>query len=286
MAKKGNTFFKKLLHRYRLVILNEDTFEERVSFKINRLGGFLLTGFLSLVVIGITLLLIIYTPVKSYIPGYTSSSFKKEVSNISLNIDSLEYSIQVKDAYLENVRMILSGQIDSLTSDVDTIQEVIVSDFDENMFATSKTDSVLRAQVEEEDKYNVLENAIFEGDFTFFPPVKGIVSDTFNIEKKHFAVDIATDKNESVKSIADGRVIFADFTTEAGYVIIIEHQFSLISVYKHNSSLLKSQGQFVSGGEVIALTGNTGDFSSGTHLHFEIWSDGNPLNPQEFINFN
>jgi murein DD-endopeptidase MepM/ murein hydrolase activator NlpD len=285
MAKKDNSFFKKLLHRYRLVIVNEDTFEERVSFKINRLSVIVLGGFLSLVLIGFTSLLIVYTPIKSYIPGYTSSSFKKEAANINLKIDSLENSLQAKNAYLENIKLILTGQIDSLYSDIDTVSEVIQNDIDQEIFIASKTDSILRAQVEEEDKFNVLENAAFEGDFTFFPPVKGIVSDTFNIEKKHYAIDIATDKNESVKSIADGRVIFADYTTEAGYVIIIEHKFSIISVYKHNSSLLKSQGQFVSGGEVIALTGSTGDFSTGTHLHFEIWSDGNPLNPEEFINF-
>ena len=144
----------------------------------------------------------------------------------------------------------------------------------------------MRAEVEKEDKFNVFEQAVFEGDFTLFPPVKGIVSQTFDANTKHFAVDIAADKNQSVKSVADGRVIFSEWTAETGFVIIIEHKFSLISVYKHNASLLKKQGDFVTAGEVIALTGDTGEFSTGTHLHLELWSDGNPIDPQEFINFN
>mgnify|MGYP006284476633 CR=1 FL=1 len=285
MAKKETSFIKKILHRYRLVIVNEETFEERVSFKISRLSVFLLVTLLSFFLIGLTSVLIVYTPLKTYIPGYTSTNFKTEAVKINLKIDSLEQSLEAKSDYLDNLKLILSGEIQSGSISLDSAQTQLTNNVDQSLFETSKSDSILRVDVENEDKYNVLERAILDAEFSFFPPVKGVISESFSIEKKHYAVDIATEQNESVKSVADGRVIFSEFTTETGYVIIIEHQYSLISVYKHNSTLLKSQGDFVSAGEVIALTGNSGEFSTGTHLHFELWSDGNPLNPEEFLNF-
>jgi len=285
MAKKETSFIKKILHRYRLVVVNEDTFEERVSFKISRLSVFLLVTLLSFLLIGLTSILIVYTPLKTYIPGYTSTNFKTEAVKVNLKIDSLEQSLEAKNDYLDNLKLILTGEIESSAINNDTSQTQLTNAIDQSLFETSKSDSILRLSVENEDKYNVLEQAILDTEFSFFPPVKGIVSQSFSIKDKHYAVDIATEKNESVKSVADGRVIFSEFTTETGYVIIIEHQFSLISIYKHNSTLLKTQGDFVSAGEVIALTGNSGEFSTGTHLHFELWSDGNPLNPEEFLNF-
>jgi len=285
MAKRETSFIKKILHRYRLVIVNEDTFEERISFKISRLSVFLLVTLLSFLLIGLTSVLIVYTPLKTYIPGYTSTNFKTEAVKINLKIDSLEQSLEAKNDYLDNLKLILTGEIESSAIDEDTSQAQLAGAIDQSLFEPSEKDSILRLSVEKEDKYNVLEKAILNAEFSFFPPVKGIVSESFSIEDKHYAVDIATEKNESVKSVADGRVIFSEFTTETGYVIIIEHQFSLISVYKHNANLLKSQGDFVTAGEVIALTGNSGELSTGTHLHFELWSDGNPLNPEEFLNF-
>jgi murein DD-endopeptidase MepM/ murein hydrolase activator NlpD len=180
---------------------------------------------------------------------------------------------------------VLKGEVDSIYFIEDSTNTPQPISIDEEELKPGKSDSLLRLEVEKADKYNVFEQAIFEGNFTLFQPVEGIVSEPFNANDKHYAVDVATNRNEAVKATADGRVIFAEWTAETGFVIIIEHQFSLISVYKHNASLLKSQGDFVTSGEVIALTGSTGELSTGTHLHFELWVDGNPVNPQEFINF-
>ena len=285
MALKKTPFIKKIAHLYRFVIVNEETFEERISFKISKLGLFLISCLSVSLIIGLSILLIIFTPLKSYIPGYSSTNFKAEALDINIKIDSLEKSLVARSSYLDNLKLILSGEIESTTDMKDTLQTPLTENVDKSMFQTSKTDSLLRQTVENEDRYNVLETAILDAEFSFFPPVKGIISQGFSLEEQHYAVDIATDKNQSVKTIADGRVIFADFSTDAGYVIIIEHQYSLISVYKHNASLLKSQGEFVTAGEVIALTGNTGELTTGTHLHFELWSDGNPLNPEEFLTF-
>ena len=285
MAKK-KTFVKKLLHRYRLVILNEDTFEERVSFKINRLYVIALVILSSFLIIALTTALIVYTPLKSYIPGYTTTNFKNEATKLNLKIDSLEAVAQTKNMYFESIKSVLKGETDSISYKEDSLEDVQPISISQADLKPSKADSLLRAEVEKEDKFNVFEQAVFEGNFTLFPPVRGMVSQTFDARTKHYAVDIATDKNQSVKSVADGRVIFSEWTAETGFVIIIEHKFSLISVYKHNASLLKNQGDFVTAGEVIALTGNTGELSTGTHLHLELWSDGNAIDPQEFINFN
>lgn len=286
MASKKTKILDKLLHRYRLVILNEDTFEERVSFKINRLYVIALMIFSSFLIIALTTALIVYTPLKSYIPGYTTIDFKTQATKLNLKIDSFETVAQTKNAYLESIKKVLKGETDTIDFNKDSLENVQPISVSPEELRSSKADSLLRLKVEQEDKFNVFEQAVFEGDFTLFPPVNGIVSETFNLNIKHYAVDIATDKNQSVKSVADGRVIFSEWTAETGFVIIIEHKFSLISVYKHNASLLKTQGDFVTAGEVIALTGDTGEFSTGTHLHFELWSDGSPIDPQEFINFN
>jgi len=285
MAKEKKKLAKKLLHRYRLVILNEDTFEERLSFKINRLYIMALAILSSLLLVTLTSLLIVYTPLKSYIPGYTTTDFKTAATKLNLKVDSLQNVIQTKNNYYKSISKVLKGEVDSIYFNEDSIKDIQPVTITKEELKPSKSDSLLRAKVEKEDKFNVFEQAIFEGSFSLFQPVEGLVSEPFDANERHYAVDIATDKNEPVKSTADGRVIFAEWTVETGYVIIIEHQFALISVYKHNSTLLKSQGDFVTSGEVIALTGNTGNLSTGTHLHFELWIDGNPVNPEEFINF-
>ena len=143
---------------------------------------------------------------------------------------------------------------------------------------------MLREIVSLEDKYNPLINNS-EINFVLFPPVKGTISHEFNAREKHYAIDIVTSKDAPVKSAADGTVIFSEWTTQTGYVIIIEHSNNLISVYKHNSQLLKEQGSLVKTGEVIATAGNTGELSTGPHLHFELWSDGYPIDPTNFIDF-
>ena len=286
MASKKKKIVQKLLHRYRLVILNEDTFEERISFKINRLYTIAVIVIASFIIIALTSLLIVYTPLKSYIPGYTTTNFRTEATKLNIKIDSLQNVVQIRSAYFESLRKVLKGETDTIVFNKDSLENIKLPTVTRSELMPGKKDSLLRAEVQQADKFNVFEQAIFQGNFTLFPPVTGIISDGFDPRTKHYAVDIATDKNESVKSVADGRVIFSEWTAQTGYVVIIEHQFSLISVYKHNASILKNQGDFVTAGEVIALTGNTGELSTGTHLHFELWSDGNPINPEEFINFN
>lgn len=286
-SKKDKRKIKqKLLHKYRLVILNEDTFEERLSFQLSKLNVILLSTISAIILISGTALLIAFTPLKEYIPGYSSTVLKNEATRLRLTVDSLTTIVDRNSAYFQSIRNVLVGKVDSLdTEERYTLNETPAINPDTVNLSASQKDSILRVKVEQEDKYSLLERASFSADFTLFPPVSGRISETYNAQEKHFAVDIATDKNEAVKATLDGTIIFAEWTVETGFVIIIEHNLGLISVYKHNSSLLKSQGDLVTAGEAIAVVGDTGEFSYGPHLHFELWVDGYPVNPSDYINF-
>ena len=284
--KEKKKIKQKLLHKYRLVILNEDTFEERLSFQLSKLNVIILSTFSALILVSGTALLIAFTPIREYIPGYSSTALKNKATRLTLTVDSLTTVVDKNSAYLTSIRNVLSGQIDSLdTNEINTDQEIRQVEVKSVNLSASEQDSILRAKVEQEDKYSLLERATFSTNFTLFPPVFGRVSEPYNVEQKHYAVDIVTEKNEPVKATLDGTVIFAEWTVETGYVIIIEHNFGLISVYKHNDSLLKTQGELVTAGEAIAVVGDTGEFSYGPHLHFELWVDGYPVNPSDYINF-
>lgn len=276
---------KKLLHKYRLVVLNEDTFEERFAVKLTRLNVFFLSSSAAIILITLTALLIVFTPLREYIPGYSSSALQKQALNLSYKTDSLVKAIHMNEVYIKSIKSVLRGEVSLVEINKDSIFKAAQLDTDIFELTPSAADSILREKVSNEDKYNLFETATSVKDFLFFPPVNGSISAEFNPTEKHFAVDIVTPVNTPIKSILDGRVIFTSWTSEAGYVIIVDHGDELISVYKHNSSLTKSQGEIVKSREVIAISGGSGELSTGPHLHFEIWSNGVPLNPANFIEF-
>ena len=283
--KRGRKIRKKLLHKYRLVVLNEDTFEERFSFKLNRLNVFVFSTIFALLLISITTLIIAFSPLREYIPGYSSTSLKKKATELTYKTDSLQRVISINEQYLSSIRKVLSGDVKTVDFNKDSILEVVKSDPNLIDLTPSRADSLLREKVSQEDKYNPLANT--DGrNFVFFAPVKGTISEEYNPEDKHYAVDIVTIKDAPVKAAADGTVIFAEWTSETGFVIILDHGNNLISVYKHNASLSKPQGALVKAGEVIATVGNTGELTTGPHLHFELWSEGYPIDPTNFIDFN
>ncbi|WP_452598490.1 M23 family metallopeptidase [Pontimicrobium sp. MEBiC01747] len=276
---------RKLLHKYRLVILNEDTFEERISFKLTRLNVFVLATISSILLIALTTLLIAFTPIREYIPGYSSTALKKKAVELNYKTDSLQKVIRLNEQYYSSIKKVLKGEVSTVEFNRDSILSAAKLDIGEVDLDPIKEDSILREKVDKEDKYNLFETAKTKASFVLFPPVSGTISETYNVEEKHYAVDVIVAENTPVKSAADGTVIFAEWTTETGYVIIIEHSHGLISVYKHNESLTKAQGDLVKSGEVIAMAGNTGELTTGPHLHFELWSDGYPVNPTNFIDF-
>jgi len=276
---------RKLLDKYRLVILNEETFEERVSFKLNRLNVFVLASLSTIILIVLTTVLIAFTSLREYIPGYSSTALKKKATELSYKTDSLQQVINMNEKYFASIKKVLQGDVSSVDFNRDSIIQAVKLEASQVDLNPTVEDSLLRQKVDKEDKYNLFESATSATNFVLFPPANGPISESYNVKEKHFAVDIVVPKDTPIKSTADGVVIFAEWTATTGYVIIIEHSYGLISVYKHNASLTKSQGDLVKAGEVIATAGNLGELSTGPHLHFELWNDGYPINPTNFIDF-
>ena len=274
---------EKLTFKYRFVVLNEDTFEERFSFKLNRLNAFVLGAIFSIILISLTILFITVTPLKEYIQGYSSTELQKETTNLSYKVDSLNQALSVNDLYIENIQQVLKGEIKRVTFNKDSVLRQF--QIDEIDFAPSPVDSTFREEVEQMDRFSVFQQAEKNTDIVFSSPIKGQITQHYDDQEKHFAVDIAVEEDTPVKAVADGTVIFKGFTADTGYVILIEHGQGFTSIYKHNASIYKEQGELVKTGEVIASAGSTGAFSTGAHLHFELWNDGYPVNPTNYINF-
>jgi len=281
--KKKKKFKDKLTFKYRFVVLNEETFEERFSFKLNRLTALVLGALFSVLLIVLTTLFIIYTPLKEYIQGYSSTELKKEATTLFYKVDSLNEVLAVNNLYIQNIQQVLKGEIKRTTFNKDSVlAQLQIKEID---FAPTAMDSTFRETVEQEDRFSIFEQAVKNTDIVFTSPLKGIVSQNYDLKTNHYAIDIAVDKNTPVKAVADGTIIFNGFTADTGYVIIIKHSQGFLSVYKHNASVYKKQGDLVKSGEVIANAGSTGTFSTGPHLHFELWDDGYPVNPSNYINF-
>ncbi|MDO1502178.1 M23 family metallopeptidase [Winogradskyella maritima] len=283
--KKKKRIAKKLLHKYRLVILNEDTFEERFTIKLTRLNVFVLTSLTSIFLIVGTIFLIAFTPLREYIPGYSSTALKKKATELNYKTDSLQQEILVNERYYASIRKVLTGDVSEIELNRDSIANASRNEGDLDDIVPNEQDSLLREKVSKEDKYNLFASENDLSSFVLFPPVNGIISEGYSIKDKHYAVDVVLAEETPVKATADGTVIFAEWTLETGFVVILEHANELISVYKHNGAITKSQGDLVKAGEVIALSGNTGELTTGPHLHFELWSKGYPVNPTNFIDF-
>lgn len=277
------SFISKLLTKYRLVLLNDSTYEEKTSFKISRLSVFSLLFLTMFMVVLATSSLLFFTPIREYIPGYSSTSLQKQANTLTYKTDSLSQVVFLNDQYINSLKQVLTGKLKTIDYRLDSITYEDILDI--QLKERSKEDSILRQLVENEDKYN-LENINKNKEYLLLTsPVKGIVSQNYSIAEDHLAIDISIDIGTPVKAISNGRVLFSEWTTQTGYVLIIHHGNEMISVYKHNSKLLKSQGEIVKQGEIIALSGNTGVLTSGPHLHFELWSDGFSIDPNTLINF-
>ena len=284
LKKKKHTILDKLSERFHILIVNEKTLERRKLLSSSSLN-FLMSSFIVfLVVLSASFLLIYFTPLKEYFRGYTSVELRQNAIENSMKLDSLESLYIVQSNYINSLKDLLSGNIsydeldENLSWKENSIAELEIVD-------TNQEDSLLRAIVEEEDKYNAFD--IQEERFTtvLFPPVKGGLSSAFDVNTRHYGVDIVIPENSPVHSISEGIVVFSEWTSATGFVIIIEHLNGLTSIYKHNSSIAKTQGDRVGTGEIIAFTGNTGELTTGPHLHFELWYQGEPVDPQSYIEF-
>lgn len=289
--KKKKNLWQRLTARYRLVLLNDETFEEVTSFQLSRMNVYVLGSTILVILVLVTVSAIVYTPLKEYIPGYADVNMRRNIMELKLKSDSLEKAMLTNEHYLQNIRRIINGDLPA--GDLkDTSNQKSASYDSINLDKHSQAEQQLRQDVEQQEKFRVstgnivAENKSSIRGFHFFTPVKGYVTQSFDASKEHYGVDIVAPENEPIKTTLDGIVVFAGFTAETGYVLAIQHLNNLVSVYKHNSVLLKQEGDYVKAGDVIAIIGNTGELTSGPHLHFELWFNGLPLNPEDYIVFN
>jgi murein DD-endopeptidase MepM/ murein hydrolase activator NlpD len=283
MEKKKKGLLRRLRNKYRLVVLNDETFEEKVSLKLSRLNVFLVLSTAAVLLVGSTILLVAFTPLREYIPGYASTELRRKAVQLSVRTDSLQQVLAYNERYLSNIQNIINGKpVDPIDRDL-TDSTKVEGDLSPTV---SDADSSLRKYVEEEDKFNISNRKNTSlTNFSFMAPVTGLVSSSFNQNSDHFGVDVTARKNTPIKTCMSGTVVFADWTTETGYVLLVQHTQEIISVYKHCSALLKKEGDYVQTGEAIAIIGNSGENTSGPHLHFELWHEGLPVNPENYISF-
>jgi murein DD-endopeptidase MepM/ murein hydrolase activator NlpD len=287
-TNKKKRRLRKLLNRYRLVVMNDDTLEERFSLSLTPLRVFVVAGTGAILIIFFTTTFIALTPLREYIPGYGDAGVRREMMKLSSRADSLENATRNSDKFLQNLKNIISGK-ETPTYDTAATRAKGI-DYNSLDFAPSADDAALRSEVEKNDRgggYSTWgENAMVttSGQY-FYAPVSGVVTSRFNPAIRHYGIDVAAPANDPVKSVLDGTVISSGWTIESGYTIQVQHSSNLVSTYKHNASVLKKEGERVKAGEAIALVGSSGENSTGPHLHFELWNNGTPVNPANYINF-
>lgn len=292
LPSQKKTWLERLQHTYRLVIMNHETFEEIGSFRLSLLSVYIFLSTLMVVVAFLVISLIVFTPLKRYIPGYGSANAQPELIRLNQEIDSLEEMVEAQELYNKNIRIMLAGE-------GETLQEVPENKYapgDSNLHVERiEEDEQLRNEVKMEEIRAIGEKAGSSSresvdtpleQLFFTPPLTGEISAGFMREKKHFGVDILAPNNTPIKAVMDGWVIASDWTLETGHTIGIQHNNNLISFYKHNSVLLKDIGSYVKAGEAVAIIGNSGTLSDGPHLHFELWHRGVPIDPVQYLNFN
>ena len=280
---------KKKNRKLRLTIFDDHSFEEVKSIRLSKGVIFSIIGGAVLIITILLFFLLVYTPLNMFIPPKASLGIKNKVIEHSLMIDSLERKILSEEKYLSQLKNILEGNIPTDTFSIQKIYKDTSLTISKSDFESSDLDSIIRAELKESDEggLNVINSNIKENlkNLHFIVPLKGIVSNEFNREKSHLGIDIVPGNNETVLATLSGTVIISTWSVETGYIIGIQHNWNLISFYKHNSVLLKKVGDRVKTGESIALVGNSGEQTTGTHLHFELWHNGTPTNPRDYITF-
>lgn len=277
---------KKQRNSYKIILYNETTLHETASFRVTVLNVLAYAGLLFVVMAILAALMFIYTPLNSFLPKKEDVTMRNALADNSKTMDSIADALRRREEYFARIHNIMNGRDFDLYSEKDDTTNLELQHAD---FTKTKYDSIVKTLIEEETQQTLaLINQSGKGKYKkhdFFLPVHGAVTSKFNPEKKHVGIDIAAKEDEPILATLSGTVILATWTIETGYIIQIQHDDNLISIYKHNSVLLKKTGDKVQAGDPIAIIGNSGELTTGTHLHFEIWHNGAPVNPEEFIVF-
>jgi len=280
--KRFKIFWEKALLKYRFVIMTADSFEEKLSVKLSKLNVFAFSSFIVFFCFFTAILLITTTRLAEYVPGKATTRVQQELISLTIKSDSLIKTLESQNTYLQNIRNIIAGEQLSAPKIIEPKEKSAGEIF----FEKSIEDSILRADVESEDKGMIqINNTNGNELIMFFSPVNGLITDRFNTKNKHFGIDLVAKEKTRISAVLGGTVIISHWTSETGYVIGVQHKDDYLSLYKHNSVLLNSVGDFVNVGDPIAIIGNSGELSSGPHLHFELWHQGIPVNPEDYILF-
>lgn len=277
---------EKRSRKFRLAVLDDNTHQQLVTLHFSRTAFFVTIVTIMVVLTAAIFSIIAFTPVRTFIPGYPDARSKRAAIQNAITIDSLERVVFRWELYSENLRRVVEGEepikIDSLikVSSGSSTEGV-------DMNEVALKDSLLREQVKEEEQFGISQrtrrNLPIEG-LHFFTPLKGVISQGYD-PAMHPYVDITAPAGSVVKATLDGTVIFAGWTDDAGNTIQIQHDGDIVSIYKHNDRLLKKIGDKVSAGTPVALVGNTGEITTGAHLHFELWHKGETVDPTKYIKF-
>ena len=275
--KRRKAFWSNIKFKYRLTITNENTLEDIITLRVSKLNGLSVLLSVLTILFLVASLIVAFTPLRNYLPGYMNSEIRAQVVENALRVDSLQQLVDRQNLYIMNIQDIFQGKIKA-----DTIHSIdsLTTVREDSLMERTQREAEFRKQYEETEKYNltsITSRPDVDG-LIFYRPTRGMISSPFNAEKKHFGTDIAANPGESVLATLDG-------TVETGYLIEVQHNQDFVSVYKHCGSLLKREGDIVKGGEAIALVGNTGQQTTGPHLHFELWHKGRAVNPELYIVF-
>ncbi len=283
---------ERLRHTYRLVIMNNETFEEVGSYRISLLNVYVLISTELVVVAFMVYAAIAYTPIQRYLPGFSKSEEAYEMENLQAELKELEKQVTAYELYTQNLKKAVTGDMTGITADEVPEMELDTADIEE--VSPSELDEQIRKEVELEElglkaqqprMSNFSPQGIPIEQLYFTSPVRGGISAEFDKENGHLGVDILAPKNTAIKAVMDGYVFLSDWTIETGNTIGIQHPNNIITFYKHNSALLKKVGSSVKAGEAVAIIGNTGTLTDGPHLHFELWYQGRAIDPTEYIRF-
>lgn len=279
-------FLLFLRKKYRLVILNDATFAEKISIRLSPSGILIAGAAITIIMTTLVISLVAFTPLREYIPGYGDIGERKQILQLNTKADSIEQTLSKRDVYLNTVLNAFEEKVETKT---DKPKKDTTGKYTKVNTKPSSRDIQFREDYEQNKgksvstghkmKYNGLDELVF------FSPVKGFITESFDLVEDHYGVDIVTKQDETIKTTLDGTIIFTGFSAEDGNVVQVQHSNNLISIYKHCSTFLKITGERVKSGEAIAVVGNTGEKSHGPHLHFELWFNGSPINPQEFVAF-
>ncbi len=287
--KINETFSSWLTHRYQLVVRDEENFAEKkpIAYSHAKFLAIVIPIFLLTIVLGIW--------IGSSLGGGSfgksdEGRLRRQVIKLSVSVDSLTHALQQHEKFYDNFRVVMNADLAKLKMDTSRIQKKSTRNDSFNIDALQPIDKELRKEFEGSVALNSTNGLQAQGnerlsDIFFFPPLKGIISEKYDAKTKHYGTDIVAKENEAIKAVADGTVIMASWTDDTGNVIAVQHKGNIISIYKHNSVLLRKVGDFVKAGQAIAIVGNTGKYTSGPHLHFELWHEGNPINAEKVISF-